>query len=389
MLNTLDLLNTTIENAKDGLFDTIVPMNSVSTEYEILPVLSEKINSLFETTHEFFGEIACAFEDLINGNLTHSLTFTQAEEAHPDSFFSATKRDFNYVLKNLSEFINKIKNASQLMLFVLNQILMKNSELAMASEKETAETVKIEQNLDVLFGQASSTYLEISQAIEVAKTLTNHYAVIDELKTVFHDVRLQLRAILDATRYMHYIFKGHLGSLRAALVEIEVGNIGRGIHLVTTECEEMIVNTTNLMQKIQLSVAAMTARFDDKHQSLDTILETLSHNINGMIDIVTLMTTVLSEVRDTLSDHSALFVEFKQSLGILQESHQFTLETVEQTILLNATLMYVNNDLETVLSNFEQQRESSDEHAIADKNEQLLLQQKQILDQIAPIYSVN
>ena len=134
--NTLDLINTTIQNAQEGLFDTSIPMQSVSNEYEILPQIGQKINTLFETIHGFFGEMACAFEALINGELFYSMPMTTYEKQYPESFFSSTKMDFNYVLRNLCTFVRETKKSSRLMMELLNQILMKNSELAMTSEKE-------------------------------------------------------------------------------------------------------------------------------------------------------------------------------------------------------------------------------------------------------------
>ena len=384
LLNTLDLLNVTLENAKEGLFDTTIPLEAVSQEYAILPVLSQKINDLFETIHGFFGEMACAFEDLINGNLTHDLSLNTHEQNNPDSFFSATKRDFNYVLSNLAHFLEKVKNNEQLMQFVLEQTITKNEALASIFKEKTKQTTQITLDLNAFISQTRATHLEVSQAVEVAQTLTNHYSVIDELKNIFQEVGLQLQSILESTRYMHYIFKGHLSNLRTAITEINAGNIGRGIHLINTECEDMIQNTTDMLAKIQISVVNMTKHFDTKHQSLDSILDTLSSNINGMVDIVTLMHTVLNEVQRIFADHECLFDTFSTSLQTLNCLEEHADAHLDQLCILNKTTLKINMQLENIINVFNfiaiENIPLNDQNYVEMKQKHFLLQQNLIIE---------
>lgn len=376
LLNTLDLLNITIENAQEGLFDTSIPLQSVSKEYEILPQIGRKINTLFETIHQFFGEMACAFEALINGELFYSMPITEYEQHYPESFFSSTKADFNYVLRNLCGFVKDIKKSSRLMTELLSQLLMKNSELAMTSEKDNAETMKIVQHLSKSFNTIRSTHSEIHQAVEIANNLNVDHSALDGLRDLFHKIKNQLKTVADNAQYMHYVFKGHLSGFQSALSEIHVGNIGKGIHIVTSECEALIQNTTALMQTIQTTIQTVNNQVD---YSVDHVLKTVSSNNNTMHETISLMSTVLKEIQKTLAIQDSEFDEFNQSITVLQSSHQETTTSIENTFLLTSLLVNIINELSHALGKFiEDINPIPPEENLKEEIAQLLMVQKEV-----------
>lgn len=380
LVQTLSLLEDAIQAAAKGKFDKKIPKETIPEEQKSLRLIGNKINILFETIHHFFTDISSALEHVVNGELDKDLVLDQPEDEYVNNFFAATKHDLNYTLNKIYSFVKNTKNNSKLMQAVIHKIIAKNSELAMTSERETIETEKIEESVQYFFEKLHANHLEIQQAIEVANSLSSNYAIIDDIRSVFQEVRKQLRMVLDTTTCMHYVFKGHLSKLKLALGEIQVGNIGRGITMVTTECEAMIQGTNDLMSQIQTSAASVTRHLDDQHQSLDLILDKIALNMNNMNDVIMLMSTILAEVQQSLTYQDNLFAEFNQSVHRLKNSHIDTLEIISNSVLLARVLVYVNNELESILAQFNMMHaESPDLHAQHLENqhriEELLKQQ--------------
>lgn len=340
-------LEQAIQAAERGQFDKKMMSQDISTKYRAFQPIHHKLNTLFEKIHNFFGEFTCALEHLVNGNFSPDLVFRE-EENIQENIFASAKKDFNYAFKNLYSLVKNSKNDLFLIQSLFEKIAQQQTELALLSQKEKAETGLIEENLIDFFGQIRSNFLETQQALEVANALTHNYEAIDSLKHIFNQVRLQLQSVLESTKYMHYVFRGNLAHLRGALNEIEMGNIGKGIAVVTEECELMIARTNTLMYQIQTLVIDINQNFEEKHQTL----ETLSLNMNGMMDIITLMSTILAQIQGTILNQDSRFDTLQEALQTLKTSQQALTTKLKQTDQLSDAFFTIHNDIEDSFNAF-------------------------------------
>lgn len=382
LMQTISRLEEAIQAAAKGKFDKKIPKDLIADEYSPLKLIGEKINTLFETIHHFFSDISAALEHVVNGELDKNLvSYTINEDTQTHDFFAATRHDLNYTLNKIYTFVKNTKSHSKLMQAVIQKIIAKNSELAMTSERESIETDKIEENVQYFFEKLHANHLEIQQAIEVANSLSNNFSIVEDVRTVFQEVRKQLKTVLDATACMHYVLKGHLSQLKLAINEIQIGNIGRGITIVTTECEAMIRGTNELMNQIQTSATSVSRNLEEQNQSLDLMLDKISLNMTSMNDVIMLMSTILAEVQQSLTYQDNLFAEFNQSVHRLKNSHIDTVETIRNSVLLARVLVYISNELEDILDQFNMMRvetpDSEEEHIRNQKRIEELLKQHQ------------
>ncbi len=342
-------LENAIQAAERGVFDEKVTEPAISQKYQAFQPIHQKLNTLFEKIHVFFGEITCALEHLVNGNLTQDVIF-QEDGANQSNIFDSTKHDFNYAFKQLYTLIKHYKDDILLVQLVFEKITKNHMLLHSINENQMIETQKIGTHFSDFFDQVRANALETQQALEVANTLTHNYEAIDSLRHVFNDIRHQLQAVLESTKYMHYVFKGNLDNLKIALYEIEKGNIGKGIAIVTQECEQMIARTNSLMYQIQTLVANINQNFDEKHQ----ILESFSFSINGMMDIISLMSSLLTQIQKNILNQDSLFTHVNQSVTQLKEEQNLTTTTLVQTERLSQALVSVNHNAEHSLKAFSQ-----------------------------------
>lgn len=349
-------LEQAIQAAECGQFDKKMVVQGISAKYLAFQPIHHKLNTLFEKIHNFFGEFTYALEHLVNGNFSPDLVFRE-EENIQENIFASAKKDFNYAFQKLYTLVKNSKNDFYLIQSLFKKIAEQQTELAVLSQKEKAETHLIEKNLIDFFGKIRSNFLETQQALEVANALSHNYEAIDALKTIFNQVRRQLQSVLESTKYMHYVFRGNLAHLRGALNEIEMGNIGKGITVVTEECELMIARTNTLMYQIQTLVIDINQNFDEKHQTL----ENLSLNMNGMMDIITLMSTILAQIQDTILNQDSRFDTLQAALQTLKVSQETLMTKLKQTDRFSDAFFAIHHDIEDSFNAFAQSLEMTPE----------------------------
>ncbi len=382
LMHTLCVLEEAIYTAEKGIFDKKIPLEVITSENPDFLLVSQKVNVLFEKIQAFFGEITCILENLMRGKLTPVEVSLEVEQ--DESFFSTTKSDFNYVLEKFCDFIKDIRNVSNLMQYTLDKINSKNTLLAMAAEKEEIEINGIESQLHAFLEHIHNNNLEIHQAIEVANTLTNDNDIIGDLRSIFHavlsDVYERIVHTLDVIKSINFTLRGHLDALRGALRQIEVGNIGKGIQMVTQECESMILTTNDLMQNIYHAFAAINQNVDAKQESINEIFEMLSSKLYATSEIIMMMSAILEEIQKNLYKQDDFFNDMRQSIKYVKKSHSITYQTTQKTVLLTSILGYLSHDLKNAINRFDPDQQEEQKLNYQEEIQALLAQHDSLVE---------
>lgn len=386
LVRTLCILEDAIFTAENGDFDKKLSLDFIDAENQDFLMISQKLNILFEKIQGFFGEVVCVLDDLMHGKLTGQ---SDRSPYLSESFFSAKKNDLNSVLAKFSLFIKNIKNLSELMRYTLDQIDSKNSLLAMATEKEQSEIQIVRTQLQQFLDQIHHNHLEIYQAIEVASSLKTEGDLIQDLRLLFHsvlgDVYQRISKTLNVIKSINFKLRNHLETLHLALNEIKIGNIGKGIYVITEECTTMIHTTNDLMQNIYHAFATINQNVDEKQNSINENFEQLSSKFALSGEIVSMMAAILQEIQKTLGLQDSLFNNIQDSLHTVSQSHQVTYQTTQQTVLLAAVLGYLNHHLKSTVHHFDLDAEAA--YALNYEDEiQKILEQHQDLTE-TPIHS--
>lgn len=364
LVRTLCILEDAIYTAENGDFDKKLSLDFIDADNQDFLLLSQKLNILFEKIQGFFGEIVCVLDDLMHGKVADPMT-GQTDLSLPrfsDSFFNATKNDLNSVLNRFSIFIKNIKNLSELMRYTLDQIDSKNSLLAMATEKEQTEIQTIGTQLQQFLDQIHHNHLEIYQAVEVASSLKTEGDLIQDLRALFHsvlgDVYQRILKTLNVIKSINFKLRNHLDTLRIALNEIKIGNIGKGIYVITEECAAMIHTTNDLMQNIYHAFTMISQNVDEKQNSINENFEQLSSKLAFSGEIISMMAAILQEIQHSLGLQDHLFQNIQQSIQTVSQSHAVTYQTTQHTVLLTAVLGYLNHHLKSTVHHFDPSAES-------------------------------
>lgn len=388
LIHTLCVLEEAIYTAEKGIFDQKVPLDMITTENPDFLLVSQKVNILFEKIQGFFGELTCILDNIMRGRFRPIQCVHKGEQE--ESFFDTTKNDLNYVLEKFSSFIKNIQSVSNLMQYTLERINSKNTLLAMAAEKEETEINETEAQLHTFLEGFHTNNLEIHQAIEVAHSLSNDYDIIGDLRLMFQsvlaDVYERIIHTLDVIKSINFTLRGHLDALRGALQEIEKGNIGKGIQMVTQECEVMILTTNDLMQNIYHAFTAINQSVDAKQASIDANFEMLSAKVYATSEIVMMMSAILEEIQKNLYKQDDFFDDMKHSIKYIKQSHHLTYQTTQKMVVLTSVLGYLSHNLKNAVNLFEA-AQGDDKHLnYQEEIESLLTQHDNLAD--IPVQSV-
>lgn len=388
LIHTLCVLEEAIYTAEKGIFDQKVPLDVITTENPDFLLVSQKVNILFEKIQGFFGELTCILDNIMRGRFRPIACAHEAEQQ--DSFFDTTKNDLNYVLEKFSSFVKNIQSVSNLMQYTLERINSKNTLLAMAAEKEQTEINETEAQLHTFLEGFHTNNLEIHQAIEVAHSLSNDYDIIGDLRLMFQsvlsDVYERIIHTLDVIKSINFTLRGHLDALRGALQEIEKGNIGKGIQMVTQECEVMILTTNDLMQNIYHAFTAINQSVDAKQASIDANFEMLSAKVYATSEIVMMMSAILEEIQKNLYKQDDFFDDMKHSIKYIKQSHHLTYQTTQKMVVLTSVLGYLSHNLKNAVNLFEAAQTEDGHLNYQQEIESLLTQHDNIAD--IPVQSV-
>ncbi len=346
LLRTLSLLEEAIHAAEEGNFEHKLSLEYIIKENPDFALISQKINILFEVIQNFFGDIICVLDDLMHGK-----TINNDIETIPDGFFGTTKEDLNQVLSRFRQFIQGIAQTSNLMLYTLENSHAKNILMAISSAQEEEKIYEVETQLRLFLEKLRHSNLEIYQGVEIAGSLKNNDEIVRELRTMFqsiiNDIFDRVIYMLNIIKTINFTLRGHLDVLRASLYEVKIGNIGKGIHGVTQECEAMISTTNELMQNIYHAFSSINQRITEKQVEIDEIFEILASKLYSM------MSVILEEIRKNLNSHNEFTDEVLEMIDDVKELHQLTEKTSCVSDDFTKILSYLMENLSKNITLFE------------------------------------
>lgn len=372
-----------IESANNGDFSYKINLDNNQIDNYYFHDVFRKINLLFDTFNYFIHDISVALEHLSHGNLTHcyhdfhlmsktrlsqicdecdfyNTCYIQKESKELDkSYYNLIKKDINYTFEKLWSFVAEIK-ANQLNLEEsIAKIILSYSEVAINTESEYDKAQLMQENVHKRTNMLRSINYEINQATHIRDiTKTNNEAILSLNNTVsilsnlFNTMDQQIFQVGHICKTLDLVFSYHVKSLKGGLQEINEGNLGKGINIITNQAQEIIDKTQGSLLEIHTTIEDMRQTYISSHNEMrDLIVEILTNtsDMNNKLDLLNHTMLDIEKGINLQEEVSKEIIEFVKNTQLFQMN---MVQEIEKMVYSSADLVRIDQSLKESLEAF-------------------------------------
>ncbi len=316
--------------------------------------LCSGLNQVGRSTREVLTDIRAALSSLAEGDLTYETT------ANYRGIYAEIAHDLDNCIQSMSQAVNAIRNASDIVDSNCNELSAATQELAVRTEKNastleaTASATKgavsklreAEQSANL----ADQVMRDIRECAASGTTIMSEAVdAMGQLETSSHGIRKIIEVIEGIS------FQTNLLALNAGVEAARAGEAGRGFAVVATEVRALAARSSDAVREIEDLINTSASHVENGVSLVDqtgealkeiaTSVESASDRINqllnGSIDAARIVSEIserTSELDRTTQQNAAMFEEASAAVHSLRGQSKSLVTTIGRFSLKEAPI---------------------------------------------------
>ncbi|MBK6617473.1 MAG: PAS domain-containing protein [Nitrosomonas sp.] len=287
--------------------------------------LAEGINSLMETTAQGLNDFAGMLDALAKGDLTQPMT------KEYQGMFGQLKEDANLTVTQLTQIIDQIKEAAELIGTASKEIADGNVDLSQRTEEQAANLEETAASMEQLTSTVKQNADNARQANQLASSASavavRGGEVVEQVVQTMSAINESSKRVVDIISVIDGIaFQTNILALNAAVEAARAGEQGRGFAVVATEVRTLAQRSAAAAKEIKELIGNSVHKVEDGTQLVDDAGKTMREVVLS----VKRVTDIMGEISAASQEQSLGIEQVNQAITQMDEITQQNAALVEQ-----------------------------------------------------------
>lgn len=305
------------------------------------------LNTLIETCDGAFGDVVRVSNALANGDLTQSIT-----KNYP-GVFGQVKDGMNATAENLKTVMSEIKETTEIISSVAQEIASGNNDLSHRTEEQAASLEETAASMHELTSTVQHNTENAKQANELAvgaaQTANKGVSVVQDVVSTMDNINESSLRIVDIISVIDDIaFQTNILALNAAVEAARAGEQGKGFAVVATEVRNLAQRAANAAGEIKRLINDSVERVSGGSRQVAEAGKTMQ----DIVDAIGKVTSIISEIASASEQQNAGIAQVGQAIGSMDEVTQQNAALVEEVAATAESLESQTSHLAKEMSHF-------------------------------------
>jgi len=280
---------------------------------------------LMETTAQGLNDFAGMLDALAKGDLTQPMT------KEYQGMFGQLKEDANLTVTQLTQIIDQIKEAAELIGTASKEIADGNVDLSQRTEEQAANLEETAASMEQLTSTVKQNADNARQANQLASSASavavRGGEVVDQVVQTMSAINESSKRVVDIISVIDGIaFQTNILALNAAVEAARAGEQGRGFAVVATEVRTLAQRSAAAAKEIKELIGNSVHKVEDGTQLVDDAGKTMREVVLS----VKRVTDIMGEISAASQEQSLGIEQVNQAVTQMDEITQQNAALVEQ-----------------------------------------------------------
>lgn len=283
------------------------------------------LNNLLESCEDGFKDIERIANSLAEGDLTQVI-----EKQYVGTFGKVTN-EMNRTVMNLTVLINDIKDHSEAISVISQEISAENNDLSHRTEEQhnslEETTINMSQLTSTVQSNAENAKRGNELSIGSTKVAAKGLEVVNDVVQTMNSINNSSLRIVDIISVIDEIaFQTNILALNAAVEAARAGEQGKGFAVVAIEVRNLAQRAGNAAGEIKRLIDDSVNKVNDGGKLVKQAGETMTE----IVDSIRYVTEIMSEISYASSEQSSGILQVNQAIIRIDESTQQNAILVEE-----------------------------------------------------------
>ncbi|WP_281167134.1 methyl-accepting chemotaxis protein [Algicola sagamiensis] len=312
-----------VESASRGDFTQAIDLSDKDGFFK---VLSQRLNSLMETTNEGINDVLRVLGAMARGDLTENITRDY------EGAFGQLKTDVNDTVNKLTDVIGKIREASIGIQSNANEIASGSTDLSARTEQQASSLEETASSMEEMTSTVKQSSDNAQHANSLSKEAQEKAAdggtVVERAINAMTEINEASKKISDIIGVIDEIaFQTNLLALNAAVEAARAGEQGRGFAVVAGEVRNLAQRSASAAKEIKDLIRDSVNKVEDGSRLVNESGETL----NEIVDSVKKVSEIIAEVSQAAEEQTMGIEQVNQAIAQMDNMTQQNSALVEET----------------------------------------------------------
>ncbi len=324
--------------------------------------LAEGINQLMETTAQGLNDFAGMLDALAKGDLTQPMT------KEYQGMFGQLKDDANLTVTQLTNIIDQIKEAAELIGTASKEIADGNVDLSQRTEEQAANLEETAASMEQLTSTVKQNADNARQANQLASSASEVAVkggeVVSQVVQTMSAINESSKKVVDIISVIDGIaFQTNILALNAAVEAARAGEQGRGFAVVATEVRTLAQRSAAAAKEIKELIGNSAHKVEDGTQLVDEAGKTMQEVVLS----VKRVTDIMGEISAASQEQSLGIEQVNQAITQMDEITQQNAALVEQAAAASESMREQAEHLAQAVATFKLEQNTGATQSFAER----------------------